>query len=520
MPICVAGPPDRRQLIWRAHHTALKRGRCSESAAGKSRRKSTVMPATDPIQEHEAVNNVRVRTSDCVLLAFVGVLFLGVSYLVMHKDAYLRTPLDVAAVVACVALALALLATFRVPSPTRARIVLMVASGIAALYAMEGFFFWDPLKLRGPYPRDGFDQRGILEVVRDLRDGGTWVYPVIASAEWFESPPSVMGTPVVPLSGVPHARIVMCNEAGSYVMYTSDRFGFNGPDAIWDRPGEVALIGDSFVEGWCVRREHSLAAVIRDAYPGTLSVGLAGHGPLAELATMREYVAPLRPAHVFWFFYEVNDLTQDLAAELKSPVLRRYLEPDYTQQLRLRSAAMGNEMRRQFDARFAAWTPPEEPSSIGPIAKLRTLRALTGIVEGQEQPVVSPRPALDEFGRILAEAHRTVKGWGGVLHFVYLPDLASAMADREPPYHERVLALAADLGLPTVDLTRDFRGHPNPLSLFPYDEGRHLLTTRGLHYNADGHRLVGRRIVDALQRSQSTAGGRVRSRGSSSDVRR
>ncbi len=446
------------------------------------------------------MTNVRVRTSDWVLLAFVGVLVLGVTYLVTHKDAYLRTPLDVAACVACVALAVAVLATFTFPSRTRARIVLMVVFGIAALYAMEGFFFWDPLKLRGPYPRDGFDQRGIFEVVRDLRADGTWVYPVKVLATRLESPPSVMGMPVVPLSGVPHARIVMCNEAGSYVTYISDRFGFNGPDAIWERPGEVALIGDSFVEGWCVRREDSLAAVIRDAHPGTLSVGHAGHGPLAELATIREYVAPLRPAHVVWFFFEANDLTPDLPTELKSPVLRRYLEPDYTQQLRLRSVAIGNEMRRQFDARFAAWTPPEEPSSMGPFAKLRTLRLMTGIVEGQEQPIVSPPPALDEFGRILAEAHRTVKEWGGVLHFVYLPQVASVMADRDPPYHERVLALAADLGLPTVDLTPDFRGHPNPLSLFPSDEGRHLLKTRGLHYNADGHRLVGRRIIDALQR--------------------
>ena len=165
------------------------------------------------------------------------------------------------------------------------------------------------------------------------------------------------GTPVVPLSGVPHAPIVMCNEAGSYVTYESDRFGFNGPDEVWDRPAEIALVGDSFVEGWCVGREDSLAAVFRDAHPATLNVGYTGHGPLAELGTIREYVAPLRPAHVFWFFYEGNDLVRDLPAEMESPVLRRYLEPGFDQQLRLRSVVIGNEMRRHFDARLAAWTP-------------------------------------------------------------------------------------------------------------------------------------------------------------------
>jgi lysophospholipase L1-like esterase len=65
--------------------------------------------------------------------------------------------------------------------------------------------------------------------------------------------------------------------------------------------------------------------------------------------------------------------------------------------------------------------------------------------------------------------------------------------------HDRVLALAADLGLPTIDMLPVFRTHPNPLSLFPYEEGRHLVKTQGLHYNAQGHRLVGIRIVDAIE---------------------
>ena len=145
--------------------------------------------------------------------------------------------------------------------------------------------------------------------MRDLRAGGTRAYADLVAVTWLESPPSVMGMPVVPLSGVPHATIVMCNESGSYVTYESDRFGFNGPDEIWDLPVEIALVGDSFVEGWCVRREDSLAAIVRNAHPATLNVGYAGHGPLAELGTIREYVAPLRPAHVFWFFFEGNDLT-------------------------------------------------------------------------------------------------------------------------------------------------------------------------------------------------------------------
>jgi hypothetical protein len=81
------------------------------------------------------------------------------------------------------------------------------------------------------------------------------------------------------------------------------------------------------VEGWCVPRKDSLGGLIRRDVPATLSVGYTGHGPLSKLGTLREYVAPHRPVHVFWFFYEANDLVRDLPREMTNPILRRYLEP-------------------------------------------------------------------------------------------------------------------------------------------------------------------------------------------------
>ena len=210
---------------------------------------------------------------------------------------------------------------------------------------------------------------------------------------------------------------------------------------------------------------------------------------------------------MFWIFFEGNDLTKDLPAEMDNPRLRRYLEPDFNQQLRLHSVLIGNEMRRRFDERLAA--PPEAPPLLVSVAKLRTLRAMTGIVVGPARPVVRSVPTLlADFGRILTEAKRTVEEWGGSLHFVYLPELRSVIGDWASADHERVLALAADIGLPTIDMRPVFRTHPNPLSLFPYEEGRHLVKTRGLHYNAQGHRLVGTRIVDAIDSLGGNGGGR------------
>jgi hypothetical protein len=50
---------------------------------------------------------------------------------------------------------------------------------------------------------------------------------------------------------------------------------------------------------------------------------------------------------------------------------------------------------------------------------------------------------------------------GGSLHFVYLPDLPLLEGERSPENHDRVLALAAEVGLDVIDLFPDFEKHPS-----------------------------------------------------------
>ena len=393
-------------------------------------------------------------------------------------------------------------------SDLRAKILMVGVSAIVTVFACEAFLTWDPLELRGPYPPRGFDQREYVDVVRDLRAKGVSAYHVVAVFNWIASPPEVQGTPTVPLAGVPHATTVLCNEAGTYVTYESDRFGFNNPDRQWDIPPQVALVGDSFVEGWCVPREESFAGRIRQNVPATLSVGYTGHGPLVELGTIREYVEPRRPAHVFWFFFGGNDVTVDLPRETKSDILRRYLEPGFSQHLEEHAAMLGDEMRRRYDSRLAQEPVAGSSSWVIGIVKLRSSRRLINSVRARhDSPVESEDQSGDQLPllrTILVEAKRTVEGWGGSLHFVYLPDLPLLDGEISAANHDRALALAAEVGLDIIDLFPDFQKHPAPHSLFPYAEGRHLVRTLGLHYNADGHRLVARRVLETLEKSANS----------------
>ncbi len=64
----------------------------------------------------------------------------------------------------------------------------------------------------------------------------------------------------------------------------------------------------------------------------TANYEMNGTSALAQLAIYREYVKPLRPRHIIWFFYEGNDLT-DYLAERARPLLRAYLDPGHVQNL-------------------------------------------------------------------------------------------------------------------------------------------------------------------------------------------
>ena len=117
----------------------------------------------------------------------------------------------------------------------------------------------------------------------------------------------------------------------SYVTYESDEHGFHNPKGMWKsgRIG-VAVLGDSFAQGYCVPSDKSFVALIRNAYPATLNLGMAGNGPLLMLATLKEYLPLYRPKIVLWFYFEGNDLN-DLQTEKKSDILMRYLKDDFNQ---------------------------------------------------------------------------------------------------------------------------------------------------------------------------------------------
>ena len=126
-----------------------------------------------------------------------------------------------------------------------------------------------------------------------------------------KSPLSVNGQEVITLSGVADRITVLCNESGQYVTYRSDRHGLRNPREVWESDRvEVAALGDSFTQGYCVPGDKNFVGLIRKQHPVTINLGMAGNGPLMMLAAFEEYAARFKPKVVLWFYFEGNDLLE------------------------------------------------------------------------------------------------------------------------------------------------------------------------------------------------------------------
>ena len=210
-----------------------------------------------------------------------------------------------------------------------------------------------------------FDMRTRLQVIADLRKQGVDAVPPPDPLIFESKNPdgtltwnvSWAGHQLYPLGGIANKTTVFCNENGAYAIYDSDEHGFHNPGGIWSRHSvDIAAVGDSFTHGACVPSDRNFVSLIRKLHPATLNLGVRANGPLSELATLVEYLPPLRPKLVLWFYFEGNDVIE-LAAEKRNPVLLRYLEAGFSQHLLSRQTELDQRIREvvnKLEAEVAA----------------------------------------------------------------------------------------------------------------------------------------------------------------------
>ena len=372
-----------------------------------------------------------------------------------------------------------------------------------------------------------FDIRERIEVMADLRKTGVDAVPAIIPRnllltkdgkeilepedlpirldEGLKSPLTVDGKEVIPLGGVSGRTTVLCNESGRWITYPSDEHGFNNPQGLWrSRQIDIAALGDSFTQGYCVPPEKSFVGVIRGRYPATLNLGMAGNGPLYMLASLREYLPNFKPKIVLWFYFEGNDLPE-LQVENKSTLLNQYLNTGFRQGLSAEqdkldqalSAYIEKDAAIEATKRAQINENSEWGARILDIIKANALRQRLGISYGktlQEQALPSAvrGSGMYQFRDILSQANADVGDWGGTLYFVYLPDWGRYVNAFEAGAQQRtqVLDTVKSLGVPVIDIHPAFEARGDPLSFFPFRESA--------HYNEEGHRVVAQEVLKSI----------------------
>ncbi|MEO8755821.1 MAG: hypothetical protein ABI624_24415, partial [Casimicrobiaceae bacterium] len=84
---------------------------------------------------------------------------------------------------------------------------------------------------------------------------------------------------LMPLGGISSTPTVLCNQQGQYVTYQSDERGFRNPEGTWNAPqADMAALGQSFVQGYCVPDGKGFVDLLRSRYPTTLNMGMSGDG--------------------------------------------------------------------------------------------------------------------------------------------------------------------------------------------------------------------------------------------------
>jgi hypothetical protein len=119
--------------------------------------------------------------------------------------------------------------------------------------------------------------------------GAHWAGPVVNDIEWEWSVP-----PANPRS----------------VSFQYDRWGYRNPTNL--SHAAVALVGDSFVEGWGVRDEETAARILETQLQVPVAnLGVGGYGTIPELLVLKKESPRLQPSVLVWFFFEGNDLYDD-----------------------------------------------------------------------------------------------------------------------------------------------------------------------------------------------------------------
>jgi len=311
---------------------------------------------------------------------------------------------------------------------------------------------------------------------------------------------------LLPLSGFPYSHTIVCKEEEE-LEYFSDRYGFNNKDSNWDfLTIDAAFIGDSYIQGYCVRPEHHFISLLSPYYQ-ILNLGLFGSGPLSELGILHEFAAIKKPQYVFWT-YMSNDLTEDLPSEETHPLLFPYLFN--------KSQNLLNSKDPLLKVQKAYFTLLEQADSAFSFKSFFTLQKTRAQIlnfflkltrnslvrnNGQADYLQTSPINWSLYGQVLNKALILTKNWNGKFIFLYLPDPEQWNPDHQRKinlFKQNLFSLVQELGIEILDFSEVLKKEKNPLELYSVFNGQYG------HFNSKGQELLSHYLKQYLEKNMSS----------------
>jgi hypothetical protein len=383
---------------------------------------------------------------------------------------------------------------------TRLSAVLCLLACVPAIYGAEFYLQYQRYDVRDRVETaarnfgNQFDPRTVEEVVADLRAKGVNAHPFMRILN--------RGGPLMPIGNTPNRVIVWCNEIGQYLIFHSDRHGFNNPDTIWDQaPVEMAVVGDSYVHGACAPKNDGMVDRARKLLPSIVNLGIGGNSPQTNLATLVEYAPAVRPRQIVWVHYAGNDLS-GMMLDKNHPFLRRYVdEPGFTQHLVDRDDEITRMMDRFFDTEYGGTNRYEQTPIQSMLKRPRnflkfaSVREALGITHWDGATV-----DFDLLTRIFKRTKMLADSLGSEVTVISLPHVLQAPHELEAP-EQRLRDIVTGLGMKYMDAGAEMRRHGDTTSFYAFG-------SYGGHLSPKGNALLADMILRASDHHQPISSAR------------
>ena len=312
---------------------------------------------------------------------------------------------------------------------------------------------------------------------------------------------AILSNKPIPFRGPINKQTLSCAEDLNYRLINNDKLGFKNPNTVYEKIIDVIIVGDSNAEGLCYDETGDISANLRDKKYNTANFGITGAGPLTSLGVFKEYVKKFKPNYVVYIYSEQNDI-RDLLWEKNNPLLKKYLEQNYTQNLfdqqdEIKSflSDISVDSYKIIDAKKSL----NEKKDIVVIELLKDFLELTSLRNYVKNTFYHVHDKdFDEklFFSIINIMNEETNSWEGKFIFVYTPSWAryfTKFTKLHRYFNKKDLILnnLEKNSIITIDLTTFFDQEDDLKQYFP-------LGYAG-HYNKKGYKKISNILIDKIK---------------------